>query len=516
MAMALSRNNAELAHKRSVLVLPISKREQDLKIIGDIVHKIMLTRLRSVAKCSLPRSSRSFADNLLGHSPMAQPGGTALHENRHIPSIHEAKVSGVWQATSAKRDKLAELKLEAADGDLDAMATDEQIQELDLVDGLTVIAKEHYQLRHLTFSSDDEKTSKNNDIMEWLQDMASSQPNEMHSVQAEELIQRIQVGVTQRLTRTVQDERLTLSKYVHEFYDATNVQNYNPDDRDATDAFLQEAFDDAVSRFQLQCTRAAAQQFSWDVYTKPTDAGIDRAAALYGSSVTNRGTLSKEKLLTVLAEGASLKSCWELMVKENDGLLDQEEMNQVCLQVLKTSQTSLKDLMHDALGDPSSRRDKRKNHRLIKDFDKTLQQHFENELELPHRLRCIYSWANKGHQSNKVDSVLVEEDGGGIATGVMGRKRYVELHPKISLDEFREVSNALTNNHAHSPTPHVHNQVQSIHLPEIDEPAVEYLKSYRNDLLVKQGKGRQNRELLRDCSMFFAGVCAVDFVILSL
>jgi hypothetical protein len=92
--------------------------------------------------------------------------------------------------------------------------------------------------------------------------------------------------------------------------------------------------------------------------------------------------------------------------------------------------------------------------------------------------------------------VIVEEGGGGIATSVMGRKRFVELHPKISLDEFREV--------------------QKIHLPELDEPALEYLRSYRNDLLVKQGKGRQNRDVMRDCSLFFTGVCVADYVALSL
>lgn len=440
-------------------------------------------RLRYVAKSQIPR--RAFAD-ILGHSPMAKED-TKWNQSRNIPTAHEAKVSGVWQATSAKRDKLSELKIEAIEGDLDAMATPEQLQDLDLVDGLTLIVKEHKKLTCGT--SNDTGSDK---MMEWLQEMASSQPDELHSVQAEELVHRIQVGVTQRLT--AQDEKLALSKHAREFYDAENVQNFNLKHANAADALLQDAFENAVSRFQLQNTRAAALQFSWDTYTKPTDAGVDRAAAIHGSSAESRNTLPKEKLLALLAT-TSLASCWDLMVKENDNLLDQEEMDHVCEQVLKTAQIALKDLMLDALGEQSSRKDKQKSRRIAKDFE-TIRQHVEYELELPHRLRCIYAWANKAHQSNKIDSVLVEEEGGGIATGVMGRKRYVELHPKISLDEFREV--------------------QNIHLPEIDEPALEYLRSYRNDLLVKQGKGRQNRELLRDCSIFFAGVCAVDYVVLSL
>jgi len=40
---------------------------------------------------------------------------------------------------------------------------------------------------------------------------------------------------------------------------------------------------------------------------------------------------------------------------------------------------------------------------------------------------------NEKHQGNKLDSVLVEDE------GWTGRKRYVELSPKISLPEFREV-----------------------------------------------------------------------------
>jgi hypothetical protein len=101
--------------------------------------------------CAARYGARTMADNLLGYSPMASPAGTSgtssdgqMH-NQHIPTVFEAKISGIWQATSAKRDKLAELKVEATGGDLDAMATSEQLQDLYLVDGVSLIVQaQHY------------------------------------------------------------------------------------------------------------------------------------------------------------------------------------------------------------------------------------------------------------------------------------------------------------------------------------------------------------------------------------
>jgi hypothetical protein len=467
-------------------------------------------RLRSTT-IAARYGARTMADNLLGYSPMAAPAGTSgTGTMHHIPTVHEAKISGIWQATTAKRDKLAELKIEAKDGDLDAMATPEQLNDLYLVDGVSLIVQEQQrqqqqQLNDEALFGNDTTTTVASEVTVWLEEMAASQPDELNAVEAEELVRRVELGVGQRLLLSSsygdgsdvdKKDELALSRHVRDFLDASIIPDFHPSDRsDGSDDALQRAFDDAVTRFQWQRIRATAKQFSWETYTVPTDAGIDRAAARHGSATVKRSTIRKDKLLAVLAQG-SLPACWDLMAKDDDGLLDQQEMNQVCDQVLKTAKVAVKDLMSDALGEPVSRKDKRNHRRCHKDFDRTLKQHFEYELELPHRLRCIYTWANKAHQSNKIDSVVVEEEGGGIATSVMGRKRYVELHPKISLDEFQEV--------------------QKIHLPELDEPALEYLRSYRSDLLVKQGKGRQNRDVMRDCSLFFTGVCVVDYVVLSL
>ena len=136
------------------------------------------------------------------------------------------------------------------------------------------------------------------------------------------------------------------------------------------------------------------------------------------------------------------------------------------------------------------RQEKKHRKKLSKMFKKTVAYHFRDEVELAHRQRCIYAWSNKAHQDNKIDSVLVDE------SGWAGRKRYVELHPKISLPEFREV--------------------QSIHFTHLDRVAEEFLKSYREDLWVVQGKGRQNSELQRDCAIFLTVVSVIDFIIVSL
>ena len=113
---------------------------------------------------------------------------------------------------------------------------------------------------------------------------------------------------------------------------------------------------------------------------------------------------------------------------------------------------------------------------------------FSDEIEMPHRLRCIYAWADKTHQGNNVESVLIE------ASGWSGRKRYVELPPKISLNEFREA--------------------QQIHLAHLDRVGWEVMKSFREDLWMEQGIGRQNAELKRECAIFLLVVSIIDYGII--
>ena len=192
--------------------------------------------------------------------------------------------------------------------------------------------------------------------------------------------------------------------------------------------------------------------------------------------------------------------------------MGEAEMNQVCRLAIQPVQSALETIMMEALnaypvraplpeegmetkvpvpaGWRQRRKETKEKKRLVKMFQKTLRKHFEDEVEMPHRLRCIYAWANKAHQDNKIDSVMVEEE------GWSGRQRYVELNPKISLPEFREV--------------------QQEHFTHLDRVGAEFLKSFREDLWVAQGKGRQNRELMRDCALFLTVVCFADYIIMSL
>jgi hypothetical protein len=282
--------------------------------------------------------------------------------------------------------------------------------------------------------------------------------------------------------------------------------------------------------------RAAADTLleSTKKLTTLPDQDTDRAAV---SGVTFTGhieTLPRDNLLAVLQThltGACqdrIEALWKLMDRDDDGLLDKTEMEQVAELTVVPVRKALAELMQEALEKPSAwaspeqwlssdavptgwrqrRREKKHKKRLIKTFQKTLKSHFEVELEMPHRLRCIYAWANKAHQNNKVDSVLVDNAGHAAAVDaenkdqtekgswLTGRKRYVELHPKIALSEFREV--------------------QKEHLLHLDGVATEYLNSFRDDLLVQQGKGRENQELLRDCAAFFTVVCVIDYLVTTL
>ena len=73
---------------------------------------------------------------------------------------------------------------------------------------------------------------------------------------------------------------------------------------------------------------------------------------------------------------------------------------------------------------------------------------------------------------------------------MVGRKRYVELEPKISYAEFRKE--------------------QERHFPHLDKIGEEIAFSFKEDLWVLQGKGRQNKELKRDCFLFLLTVSLID------
>lgn len=213
--------------------------------------------------------------------------------------------------------------------------------------------------------------------------------------------------------------------------------------------------------------------------TKISDQDVDRAAvgktslgSAINPDVLASETLSVEKLQSVLSaylvgNGPDrIDAMWDLVDRDQDGLIDEVEVNGVCRLAMMPVAKALEDLLKEALdasaataplpdlrvkvdgkryehkdtrtqqpkGWRQKRRETNAKKRLLKMFRATLKNYFDDELEMPHRLRCIYAWANKKHQDNKVDSVLVDADSGGGSWS--GKQRHVELHPKITLNEF--------------------------------------------------------------------------------
>lgn len=324
-----------------------------------------------------------------------------------------------------------------------------------------------------------------------------------------------------------------------------------------------------LARYRLLLTKATCEQLkdSWDSITTLTDEALDRLATqITAAAVEEEGeageegegdnndhdssgtitSLSFHKLNQVVRASLMgnavdrLDVWWDLADHNGDGLLEKTEMENVCFSAVKAVETATLVLFEEALeaspargGTPATapaepveptddaapaepadgakeekektkqtstpsrkpgwrerRREAKAKKQLLKSFRKATKKHFPDEIELPHRLRCIYSWAEKSHQDNNLASVLIE------ASGWSGRKRYVELNPKISLAEFREA--------------------QQIHCTHLERVGWEVTRSFREDLWVEQGQGRQNNELARECGIFLLIVAVIDYGIIVL
>jgi hypothetical protein len=420
-------------------------------------------------------------------------------------------VAGVWAPTSAKRDKLGELKVALKEGQktLDDAATPEQKLDLCLADGLHAIVRATDELNDSPILQAFEA---------WMEDRSKELPADLHQVQWETYL----TAVSQKaaaMAASVPAERCL--RNVRDFYEWNDAEadGINPSEISENLDVITQAFEASVKRHRLGLIHAAANHLkeSWDTLITITDADVDRAAVKDTSLDAKATTLPLQKLNAVLRSFAggscsdSVTAIWELLDRDDDGLLDQVEMDRVAYLATGSIQNAVQSLFHDAVkafpvrtplpkigpdqmvpgpsGWRARRRDQKAEKRLMRLFQLTKKRHFEDEVEMPHRLRCIYAWAEKAHQGNKIDSVQVDAAFG-------GRKRYVELEPKISLAEFREV--------------------QSEHFPHLDRIGCELIRSFREDLLVEQGKGRQNRELRRDCLLFLTVVGVIDFVIVSL
>ena len=488
---------------------------------------------------------------------------------------------GVWAQTSAKRDKLAELKLEIPPElrTLDDMATPVQRLDLDLIDGLRLVARavdgawadqsgddgdegnvnggdEDGAIRRAltelqTFLDKDHKTDTS-------PTMVGRERFEAHLSEAMRILEPDNVAAA---SASPADNKVTPRSALAQLRDFTvyepegsggeskETDGGNKDESDAdadassstttttnstlpaipdeVDADLRSAedpFDACASYLRLLTVRNAAAilKESWDDLTKLTDGDVDRAAVRGDPSASDAPTTLAlgdfNDVLRAYASGSCrdrVAALWKLVDKDNDGLIDEAEMDYLAHWSMKPVEAALRQMFEETLeelptaedalaaadgSDTSTtpqkkgwrqrRRDAKTKKRMIKLFNKAIANHFDVEVETPHRLRCIYAWAEKEHQNNRIDSVHIES--GTIA----GRKRYVELAPKISLEEFRSE--------------------QQEHFGHLDRVGEEILSSFREDLLVDQGKGRQNKQERRDMLLFLGAVSAVDAVIWSL
>jgi hypothetical protein len=630
---------------------------------------------------SLPSSSRSsrsssnkryFSDNFLGYNPMSQhksisknpkkskPTKPSSSEKPYSPGIgvdSNTEGGGVWANTSAKKDKLGELKLEIkfdnGEKSLDDKATLQEKMDLDLLDGVSSIVKmidcggvvasgddsdvdvddsDGVVVNGIDFNTNDEGIWNDIQILmkEFVEEISMSITNtnrnvhngthkifiteEQYNKHLNDLFDHVELMRLQHPARprddNEQEQENELSSptaatmdgitapnaqpssllYIRDFlfYDPPNPNEKIPSK--LSKEMIQpitKPFEECYEYFQILLLQSAlmnlisddgstgkssksgiggiggigsmlsnatgSREDTWfEKLTKISSADVDRAATK-GEIVQNKKIHSMDvlKLHSVIASFANgscsdrVKSLWDLMDKDDDGLLDQEEMDRVVYMSIKPMEDAFKSFIEDSTdvwpvrkwglpppclegGDGSGgnggsdvngnddvskakklgfykkwkleRYERKSKRTLLKLLDGTIKRHFDIEVETPHRLRCVYAWAEKEHQDGKTESVLVDASsndesatGGGFLSGT--RKRYVELDPKISYDEFREI--------------------QEEHFSHLDRVGQELCTSLKEDLWVHQGKGRQNQELKREIGAFLFVVSLIDYAIIT-
>jgi len=447
-------------------------------------------------------------------SPMSSRLPPVPKENERIPTAAEVSATGgVWSSTSAKKDKIVELRgaIRGVQKTLDDAATKYEALDLFLADGIIEVVKTAECNENLI----EKKVLQN--FIKWLSSLKKVDRSE-HITQAQyvsflaEAISKIDTI----LSNFPQEQYL---KLVGDFMAApTNRNNFGIFQEEAEEDESMKAFQGCMFQYRLHLIRAAAEHMKehWDKLITITDGDMDRAAVKRESLEQTNISLPLNDVISVLLEYASgdsstqVDAMWNLIDRDKDGLLDESEMTQVADFVTISTGKGLSRFFEEVLrarpawkllkhkekreenfpksfwGNWTRRKETVATKRLKKQFTRAVMLHFEYELEMRHRLRCIYAWANKAHQKNRIDSVHID-------TGFGGRKRYVELVPKISLLEFREV--------------------QQEHFAHLDRVSEEIIRSFREDLWVYQGSGRESTELWKNIFYFLTAISIIDTAI---
>ena len=442
-----------------------------------------------------------------------------------IPSAEDVTTTGgVWAPTSAKRDRLKNFQaalVEEGLSSLDEMATKEDKLDLDLSHGMSILAKAVDEGVQPMESSSLEIQG----FQTWLEQTSSDLPEDLTADRWESVLSSVSQKVDLILQGMPKTKYLQLMRDFIE--EPTEEELEVLPEKFETDQWAEDtthAINACLARHRLQLVQIVAEQLrdSWDKLTKLSTGDLDRSAVRGESAEPQVSSLKRDLLIQALLsflEGtcsSRLDSVWNLMDRDQDGRVDEEEVTEICRLVVSPTAHSLQRLLEDSMeaspvlhplpklegteddkddddddddddGPPTGwmarRKERRAKARLRRMFRGVVDNHFEDEVEMPHRLRCIYAWAEKADQDNRIDSVQID-------TGIGGRKRYVELNPKISLEEFREV--------------------QQIHFTHLDRVGQELLKSFHEELWIDQGRKRERKETVRQSAAFLIGVSLVD------
>jgi len=503
---------------------------------------------------------RLLSDNLLGHNPMASsPIKTSANIKAQPAGPGAAGPSwgvdantmggGVWAQTSGRQSKLADLKLELKRDQgqltLEDAATPEQKMDLNLVHGLNLIAK-------FTDQGWDLQSNSLKNLTTWLdnQGQLESRQDLLDSVTYVNFLKGVAQKSEVLLAKLDQGQegssKISAMLSIRDFYqppklDHTEEGNLEEELKKILEQpqetmqqyKVSHRFEECTERFRLLLVQKTASHLaeSWDALTKLTDSDTDRAA-VENIDISNRQQnmkISQAKVVQVIKAFATgsctdrVEALWALRDHDNDGLLDQVEMDQVvelsihpvkeALKVYATevisstptrktvegyynrivTQSEVDDIIKQ-LPFLKRRQDAKIKKLLNKFMDRALANHFEMEVELPHRLRCVYAWADKKHQEGKIKSVLVDHSGADSSVSAFsGRKRYVELSPKIAYDEFRVEQKPFCDH--------------------LDRVGQEFLRSFGDEILLHQGQGRQNKDARREVMVFFAVLGFADVLI---